>query len=71
MNCAVDSISRLIKKAVSDEKRAGTFSVPIDKIHDIGRTDVCSILRKTCWRHLGEKADEGIAKSSTDCPDHF
>lgn len=60
MNCAVDSISRLIKKAVSDEKKAGAFSVPIDKIHDIGRTAVCSILRKTCWRHSGEKADEGI-----------
>lgn len=55
MNCAVDSISRLIKKAVSNEKKAGTFSVPIDKIHDIGRSNACSILRKTCWRHLGER----------------
>lgn len=44
VNCAVDSISRLIKKAVRDDKKAGTFSVCIDKIHDLGRSDVCSIL---------------------------
>lgn len=61
MNRAVDSTSRLIKKAVSDDKKGGTFSVHIDKIHDLGSTGVCSLLGRRAvgiWRERQTKKAE-------------
>lgn len=57
-NCAVDSVPRLGKKAGSARSPAGSQC----------RTGVCSAPRRTCWRHLGEKADHGLLEGGTECP---